>query len=280
MPGDPPLLAVVDDDADVRIALVRLISSAGFAVESFATGAEFLLSIERRVPDCLILDLQMPGMSGFDVQAALARNPRVRVPVVVITGHDYARGAQPGARARRARLPAQARRPRSPARGRRRRDGRADALTMGRRDGHLQHRGRRRCVRAPTRTAARVMALIAIGEMSVAVAILVAPREVALLLVGRRPRRSCAARRTHAGRRRCSRSASRGGRRAAMRSACRAMRPASSSTTSASARSSAGLRLVRPNLRSPGSCAWSHLAAGVAWLVLAAARSRVMRHVT
>ena len=90
MPGDPPLLAVVDDDADVRIALVRLVSSAGFAVESYATGAEFLLSIERRVPDCLILDLQMPDMSGFDVQAALARNPRVRIPVVVITGHDSA----------------------------------------------------------------------------------------------------------------------------------------------------------------------------------------------
>ena len=76
MPGDPPLLAVVDDDADVRIALVRIVSSAGFAVESFATGAEFLLSIERHVPDCLILDLHMPGMSGFDVQVALARNPR------------------------------------------------------------------------------------------------------------------------------------------------------------------------------------------------------------
>jgi FixJ family two-component response regulator len=88
MPSQPPLLAVVDDDADVRIALVRLVSSAGFAAESFATGAEFLLSIERHVPDCLILDLQMPGMSGFDVQAALARNPRGRFPVVVITGHD------------------------------------------------------------------------------------------------------------------------------------------------------------------------------------------------
>ena len=78
MPGDPPLLAVVDDDADVRIALVRLVASAGFAVEGFATGAEFLLSIERHVPDCLILDLHMPGMSGFDVQAALARNRACR----------------------------------------------------------------------------------------------------------------------------------------------------------------------------------------------------------
>ena len=90
MPGDPPLLAVVDDDADVRIALMRLVSSAGHAVESFATGAEFLLSIKQRVPDCLILDLQMPGMSGFDVQGALARNPGVKIPVVVITGHDSA----------------------------------------------------------------------------------------------------------------------------------------------------------------------------------------------
>ncbi len=90
MSADPPFLAVVDDNADVRIALVRLVTSAGFAVESFATGAEFLLSIERRVPDCLILDLHMAGMSGFDVQAALARNPHVRIPVVVITGHDSA----------------------------------------------------------------------------------------------------------------------------------------------------------------------------------------------
>ena len=90
MPGDPPLLAIVDDDADVRIALVRLVASAGFAVEGFATGVEFLLSIERHVPDCLILDLHMPGMSGFDVQAALARNRLVQIPVVVITGHDTA----------------------------------------------------------------------------------------------------------------------------------------------------------------------------------------------
>ena len=42
------------------------------------------------MPDCLIIDLHMPGMSGFDVQAALARNPRVRIPVVMITGHDSA----------------------------------------------------------------------------------------------------------------------------------------------------------------------------------------------
>ena len=42
------------------------------------------------MPDCLILDLQMPGMNGFEVQAALARTSRARIPVVVITGHDSA----------------------------------------------------------------------------------------------------------------------------------------------------------------------------------------------
>jgi FixJ family two-component response regulator len=69
---DGRLLAVVDDDADVRIALQRLVSSAGFAVETFASGAEFLQSIEDHEPDCLVLDLHMPELSGFDVQGALA----------------------------------------------------------------------------------------------------------------------------------------------------------------------------------------------------------------
>lgn len=89
MPDNTPLLAVVDDDADVRIALVRLVSSAGFAVDSFATGTEFLLSIERRQPDCVVLDLHMPGMSGFEVQGVLAREKQM-IPVVMITGHDSA----------------------------------------------------------------------------------------------------------------------------------------------------------------------------------------------
>ena len=81
------LLAVVDDDDDVRTALVRLVSSAGYAVEAFATGAAFLRSVEDHEPDCVVLDLHMPGMSGFDVQGALAV-AHAGVPVVVITGHD------------------------------------------------------------------------------------------------------------------------------------------------------------------------------------------------
>jgi two-component system, LuxR family, response regulator FixJ len=80
-------LAVVDDDADVRVAMTRLLDSAGFAVRSFASGADFLSSIAAQKPDCVVLDLHMPGMSGFDVQSAiLSGHPGL--PVIAITGHD------------------------------------------------------------------------------------------------------------------------------------------------------------------------------------------------
>jgi FixJ family two-component response regulator len=87
MDRDARLLAVVDDDADVRVALQRLVCSAGFAVETYASGAEFLRSVDDHQPDCLVLDLHMPEMSGFDVQGALARE-HAGLPVVIITGHD------------------------------------------------------------------------------------------------------------------------------------------------------------------------------------------------
>ncbi len=96
------LLAVVDDDEDVRAALTRLIGSAGFAVESFASGGAFLHSVEDHEPACVVLDLHMPEISGFDVQRSLG-TLHAAVPVVVITGHDTpqsrARAAQLGARA-------------------------------------------------------------------------------------------------------------------------------------------------------------------------------------
>jgi FixJ family two-component response regulator len=91
MTKDMPLLAVVDDDADVRVALTRLIASAGFAVETYASGAEFLRSVRDHEPDCVVLDLHMPEMGGFDVQGALAVD-HAGVPVVVVTGHDTAEG--------------------------------------------------------------------------------------------------------------------------------------------------------------------------------------------
>lgn len=102
MAKDTQLLAVVDDDADVRVALTRLVASAGFAVETFASGADFLRSVQDHKPDCVVLDLHMPEMSGFDVQVALSKG-HPDVPVIVMTGHhtsdSRARAIQIGAKA-------------------------------------------------------------------------------------------------------------------------------------------------------------------------------------
>ena len=82
-------LAVVDDDPDVRVALTRLLSSAGFVAEPFESGAAFLQAVAGELIDCVVLDLQMPEVNGFEVQRQLAqRNPGTAV--VVITGQDTA----------------------------------------------------------------------------------------------------------------------------------------------------------------------------------------------
>jgi FixJ family two-component response regulator len=56
-------------------------------VETYSSGDDFLTSVKEHVPDCLVLDLQMPDLNGFEVQSRLAET-QPRVPVVVITGHD------------------------------------------------------------------------------------------------------------------------------------------------------------------------------------------------
>ena len=83
----PPHVAVVDDEEPVRKALMRLMRSVGLSVETFGSGPEFLKSIETRLPDCVVLDLHMPHMNGFNVQALLARK-YAALPVIIITGHD------------------------------------------------------------------------------------------------------------------------------------------------------------------------------------------------
>lgn len=81
------LIAIIDDEVAVRRALARLLDAAGYRVEQFAAGGEFLASLRDHAPDCLVLDLHMPGMDGFAVLQAIGRlTPRL--PVVVITGHD------------------------------------------------------------------------------------------------------------------------------------------------------------------------------------------------
>ena len=87
MPKTKSLIAVVDDEEPIRKALKRLLRSAGMDVETFPSGAKFLESLSTRWPDCVVLDLHMPAVSGFEVQARLTESG-VTVPVVIITGHD------------------------------------------------------------------------------------------------------------------------------------------------------------------------------------------------
>lgn len=87
MQRDTCLVAVVDDEESVRRALGRLIRSAGFGVEMFGSGIEFMQSLQRHRPDCVVLDLRMPLLNGFDVQAAITRSGTV-LPVIIITGDD------------------------------------------------------------------------------------------------------------------------------------------------------------------------------------------------
>src|SRR5436309_4725397 len=80
------IVFVVDDDASVREGLGSLIRSAGLRVETFASAQEFLARSRADVPSCLVLDVQLPGLSGLDLQHELAKAD-VRIPIVVLTGH-------------------------------------------------------------------------------------------------------------------------------------------------------------------------------------------------
>ena len=80
-------VAVIDDDESVRRALSRLLRAANLDADTFASGRDFIDSLAAQVPDCVVLDVHMPGMNGLDVQLQLVRSG-FRIPVVVITGHD------------------------------------------------------------------------------------------------------------------------------------------------------------------------------------------------
>jgi FixJ family two-component response regulator len=91
-----PLLAVVDDDISVRESLESLIRSAGMAVRVFGSAEEFLNSAHPKQPDCLILDVRMPGMSGIELHRHLIARD-CKVPVVFMTAHGYGDQATPEA---------------------------------------------------------------------------------------------------------------------------------------------------------------------------------------
>ena len=83
-----PLIAIVDDEESVRRALRRLLVSAGYRAQVFSSGAAFLASVGTVHPNCLILDLHMPELNGFELQARLKASPDASLPIVIITGHD------------------------------------------------------------------------------------------------------------------------------------------------------------------------------------------------
>jgi FixJ family two-component response regulator len=80
-------VAVVDDEESVRKALSRLIRSAGFEVETFASGTEYLNSLQIKKPDCLVIDLHMPVLNGIDVLNKMS-DQNIKIPAIVITGYD------------------------------------------------------------------------------------------------------------------------------------------------------------------------------------------------
>jgi len=84
--ADQPIVFVVDDDDSTRQALARLFYSVQLRTEVFPSTREFLQSERRDVPSCLVLDVRLPGLSGLDFQAELAK-ANVRIPIVFITGH-------------------------------------------------------------------------------------------------------------------------------------------------------------------------------------------------
>jgi len=84
-PGEPPLVAIIDDDASVRQSTRRLIRSFGYRAEAFGSGEEFLSSASAAESACLVLDVRMPGMDGLEVQRRLAERD-ARIPIVFLTG--------------------------------------------------------------------------------------------------------------------------------------------------------------------------------------------------
>ncbi len=84
--GDDQTIFVVDDDEAVRDSLGALLESAGFEVETFTSGADFLDHLDPGRGGCIVLDVRMPGLSGLEIQEKLAEK-RIAMPVIIITGH-------------------------------------------------------------------------------------------------------------------------------------------------------------------------------------------------
>jgi FixJ family two-component response regulator len=87
--GRRPTVGVVDDDASILRALRRLLQAAGFSVETFGSAAEVLASSHLSRLNCLVLDIHLGDLSGFDVHERLP-DSRPPIPIIFITAHDTA----------------------------------------------------------------------------------------------------------------------------------------------------------------------------------------------
>jgi FixJ family two-component response regulator len=87
MANSPPLIAVVDDEESVRLALARMLRASSFDVSIYRSGEDFLDSLKTVVPDCAVLDFQMPGLTGRDVQRAISV-AKLTLPIIIVTAHD------------------------------------------------------------------------------------------------------------------------------------------------------------------------------------------------
>lgn len=85
-PSSPATIFLVDDDASFLRATSRLVRASGFSVKTFDSAADFFSQRDQDAVDCLVADLQMPGMDGLELQAALART-RNPLPILFLTGH-------------------------------------------------------------------------------------------------------------------------------------------------------------------------------------------------
>ncbi|WP_426409997.1 response regulator transcription factor [Bradyrhizobium ganzhouense] len=82
---NPPSIVVVDDDRIVRASLASLIRSMGYNVQTFGSGLQFLQEMGQREPDCMVVDIQMPGIAGDELQAKLIAAGR-QIPMIFVTG--------------------------------------------------------------------------------------------------------------------------------------------------------------------------------------------------
>jgi|SRR5579871_1168817 len=86
MPETPRTIGIIEDDESVRRALRRLFLSIGFEVQVFVTAEEFLQSLSQMLPSCLVLDVNLPGLSGLELQQRLCTEGW-HVPIVIITAY-------------------------------------------------------------------------------------------------------------------------------------------------------------------------------------------------